>query len=146
MTPGGRDGKGEGSHGGVGPSEVNAIRKEARASARAGFRPMELHMVWNPATKVWVPEGNLPAGLRYEEDEELIPGRGEEDMFDVQEAMEKQLMLACRMIRGMEMERDYLKGTIAEKDRLLEMPKEPHDQPVPGSGPGGRGPASRSPG
>ena len=42
-------------------------------------------------------------------------------MFDVQEAMEKQLLLACRMIRGMEMERDHLKGTIAEKDRLLEM-------------------------
>ena len=123
IAPGGRDRKGEGGHGGVGPSGVNTTREEARASARAGFRPMELHMVWNPATKVWVPEGNLPEGLRYEEDEELIPekGRGEADMFDVQEAMEKQLMLACRMIRGMEMERDHLKGTIAEKDRLLEM-------------------------
>ena len=112
-----------GGHGGAGSSEVNTTRKEARASARAGFRPMELHMVWNPATKVWVPEGNLPEGLKYEDDEELIPGEGggEEEMFDVQEAMEKQLLLACRMIRGMEMERDHLKGTIAEKDRLLEM-------------------------
>ena len=35
--------------------------------------------------------------------------------------MEKQLLLACRTIRGMEMERNYLKGTIAEKDRLLEI-------------------------
>ena len=39
-----------GGRGGAGSSEVNTTGKEARASARAGFRPMELHMVWNPAT------------------------------------------------------------------------------------------------
>ena len=65
-------------------------------------------MVGNPATTVRVPEGNLP--VRYKDDEELIPGEGggEAEMFDMQE----QLLFACRMIRGMEMERDHLKGTI----------------------------------
>ena len=77
-------------------------RDEARAATRAGFRPMELHMVWNPATKTWIPEGNLPAGLKYD-----VPDY-DDGMIDIQSAMEKQLMLACRMIRGMEQERDHL--------------------------------------
>ena len=59
-------------------------RDEARAATRAGFRPMELHMVWNPATKSWIPEGNLPAGLRYD-DEELVPDY-DDGMIDIQAA------------------------------------------------------------
>ena len=73
---------------------------------------------WSSATKTWIPEGNLPAGLRYD-DEELVPDY-DDGMIDIQAAMEKQLMLACRMIRGMEQERDHLKGKMAEQGRLLE--------------------------
>ena len=42
--------------------------------------------------------------LRYKEDEELLPDHGDKGMFDVQAAMEKQLMLACRKIRHGERE------------------------------------------
>ena len=115
-----REGKGHGAKDGRGPQprKLEVTRDEARVATRAGFRPMELHMVWNPATKTWIPEGNLPAGLQYD-DEELVPDY-DDGMIDIQAAMEKQLMLACRMIRGMEQERDHLKGKMAEQGRLLE--------------------------
>ena len=76
--------------------EAACRRTKSTSQTARDLAPLKLDWIWNDEHKVWVPERARQAGDELISDMELV------------EEMENNYMKACRTVRGMEKQREYL--------------------------------------